>query len=371
MVRQALRNKGVRDLNDRVTVDENALIITRWHQIANQLREEARGDAKHGSCGQGVGECAKDALEMPDLVIRAKDLLLPETFLADKLERYRAAKWERLVAEGLDEYWAFYHQGDTYNVRPDHIAGSYREWTDTVTIVGSDYLEHLGGIETVIFEGAQGVLLDENFGFHPYTTWSTTTPENAFQLIAENGLNVDVTSYGVMRTYMTRHGAGPFPSQTDDFQVEEPHNGTGQWQGEFRQGYLDLVLLRYAVDVCRGLIDEIVLTHVDKTPSWKAVIGYLLPGYTDNDDFLPDGSFVCTRIKMSERGMLQRQERLGELLQTAVPVVNSTQTDSYRRLNDIVAAVEKKLELPVTLVSDGPAATSKHEINTSADGRVA
>ena len=65
----------------------------------------------------------------------------------------------------------------------------------------------------LIFEGAQGVLLDEHFGFHPHTTWSTTTFANAQTLLSESGFEGRQTRLGVLRTYFTRHGPGPFVTE--------------------------------------------------------------------------------------------------------------------------------------------------------------
>ena len=87
-----------------------------------------------------------------------------------------------------------------------------------------------------VFEGAQGVLLDEWRGFHPYTTWSTTTFANAETLLAEAGETA--IRLGVVRCYLTRHGPGPFVTEDPTLEIPEPHNGTGTWQGAFRNGSL-------------------------------------------------------------------------------------------------------------------------------------
>jgi adenylosuccinate synthase len=115
----------------------------------------------------------------------------------------------------------------------------------------------------MIFEGAQGVLLDEWFGFHPYTTWSTTTTLNARRILDRCHWGGYTHSIGVIRAYQTRHGPGPFVTEgTDDYVLPEPHNGTGVWQGDFRTGWLDLVATRYALEVSGG-IDCLAITHLD------------------------------------------------------------------------------------------------------------
>jgi adenylosuccinate synthase len=103
--------------------------------------------------------------------------------------------------------------------------------------------------KTAIFEGAQGILLDEWRGFHPYTTWSTVTPEAALDLAAEYGAEVLVL--GVTRAYMTRHGAGPFPTEWKISTLEDKGNPYNEWQGDLRCGWLDFALLEYALSVCK------------------------------------------------------------------------------------------------------------------------
>ena len=105
---------------------------------------------------------------------------------------------------------------------------------------------------TAIFEGAQGVLLDEWRGFHPYTTWSTVTLQHALDMVAESRAD-EVCMLGLTRAYTTRHGAGPLPTWTNDLdrRLRDQGNPTNAWQGTIRNGWLDLVLLRYAAHGCR------------------------------------------------------------------------------------------------------------------------
>ena len=125
----------------------------------------------------------------------------------------------------------------------------------------------------VVFEGAQGVLLDEWRGFHPYTTWSTCTFDNALDLLSEWG--GQAVRLGVIRSYLTRHGAGPFPTEDGDLKLSEPHNAWGPWQEKFRWGWLDLPLLRYAVEACGG-VDGLAVTHLDccAAGDWRIGTGY-------------------------------------------------------------------------------------------------
>jgi adenylosuccinate synthase len=114
-----------------------------------------------------------------------------------------------------------------------------------------------------IFEGAQGILLDQDYGFYPYITRSDVTPKNAIALCEEAGVTSEVI--GLLRAYSVRHGPGPMP--TEDAMLTESltdyHNRFGEWQRGFRVGYFDAVLARYAIDVC-GNVDNVMITCVDR-----------------------------------------------------------------------------------------------------------
>jgi adenylosuccinate synthase len=130
----------------------------------------------------------------------------------------------------------------------------------------------------VVFEGAQGVLLDEDWGFHPYTTWSRCTFEDVDELMRQAGAGERALRLGVARVYAHRHGPGPLPTESTALgaALEEPHNGDGAWQGPFRVGWPDLVLARYARAVCGGL-DALALTHADelaRRDNWRVAVSY-------------------------------------------------------------------------------------------------
>ena len=126
----------------------------------------------------------------------------------------------------------------------------------------------------LIFEGAQGVLLDEWRGFHPYTTWSTTTDRNAKEILGDLHYTGPIKTLGVIRAYQTRHGAGPFPTETTDIAstCRDEHNGVSRWQGQFRVGWPDHVLTRYAIGCCLH-VDGLVMTHLDQWKKLEADLG--------------------------------------------------------------------------------------------------
>jgi adenylosuccinate synthase len=323
----------------RVGVDHGALLTTPYHRAANRARERGRGAGRHGSCGMGIGETAAYALAHPADAPRAGDCLAA-TVLARKLTVLR--DW------ALDEFGIAALGGAAGLPPPAAVADAYRAWARRVTITGDGYLARLlREPGSVVFEGAQGVLLDEWRGFHPYTTWSTTTFENAEALLREAGAGGEALRLGVTRAYMTRHGPGPFVTEDPTLELPEPHNHAGQWQGPVRAGHLDAVALRYAVEACGG-VDAVALTHLDTAREHAGELR------------------ICRAYQVAGRGLTDRlvlgphrdlcyQERMTGMLLAARPLYG-TAPSSDRDWCDAVAEITGA---PVALRSYGPADTAK------------
>lgn len=262
----ALALAGVRDAWQRLLIDARCRVTTPYLQAANRLREGARGAAAHGSCGVGFGETVALSLDHPELTLRYADLAHPARALS-RLREQRAwlraqwpqapspalsAEWGTLQTAELDEQWLLYaHEAwrRAPGQSPDAIAARLRQ------------------PGTVVFEGAQGVLLDEDHGFHPHTTWSRITPAAAQAVLAALGIAEPLRRYGIVRSYLTRHGAGPLPTQDaalDD--LPELHNSDHGLQGRFRRGHPDGLLLRHAAKAC-GRLDGLLVSHLDALPA--------------------------------------------------------------------------------------------------------
>jgi adenylosuccinate synthase len=259
-----LAELGVPNPFGLLSADSRALLTTPYHRAANRVREAARdrtpGATRHGSCGMGIGETVSFSLTVsPDMPPRVGDcrnravMIRKLTALRDRLAADLELSGLRLPSDLPS---------------PEGCANVYQAFAQQVRIVDeeqSGYLASLLASGPCVFEGAQGVLLDEWYGFHPHTTWSTTTFANADELLAESGQERDsALRLGVVRTYTTRHGAGPLLTEDAALNADlpEPHNETGAWQGAFRIGHFDAVAHRYALDVCGGA-DALVVTHAD------------------------------------------------------------------------------------------------------------
>jgi len=364
---------GITDIWQRTTVDAAAPVITPWHRDANRLRELARGDRRHGSCGQGIGEVMADMERDPGSVLRVGDLLQPG--LVDRLRVIRRAKYMQLLHDvpyrPQDQlHWESF--ADHQYVRA--TMQLYREWADKVTIVDGAFLQTLGDQhEQLVFEGAQGVLLDEWHGFHPYTTWSTTTPANALTLLGEIKYDAPVTRLGVLRAYSTRHGPGPFVTHCENTQrlLPERHNGHGQWQGAFRIGPLDLVALHYGLDASGGQ-DELMVTCLDRVawlPDVRYCSSYESPCYSsgaaDDFQFAPGDYTAIVRIHARPTVRdLERQARLTAQLQLCSPIYFNAQPpmgvlEEEDRVAALLKVIEDRLGVPITLASYGPTADDK------------
>jgi len=183
--------------------------------------------------------------------------------------------------------------------------------------------------------------LDQWRGFHPHTTWSTTTPANAQALLAEAGLPGGYV-LGATRAYTTRHGAGPLPTEDPALlTVAEPFNGPGIYQGGWRAGHLDLVALRYAVEAIGG-VDGLAVSHLDVvddpgTPALRAVGAYETSrGLTDR---LPVGAFGDLAHQQELTGLLHRASGTGREL---------------RDSRDAVVTLERALGAPAQVLAFGP-----------------
>jgi adenylosuccinate synthase len=343
----ALQANGVGDALSRLRVSEGALVITPFHQAAGRLRELARGAGRHGSCGVGVGEAVGDALERPDDAVVAGDLRDPAR-LRPRLRRLRDRKREEMetlagsLASGAAARELGVFAGDDLLDR--WLAGAARLAALGLVAPDSTLADWLGGAAAAVFEGAQGVLLDERAGFHPYTTWSRCTLDNALEILAEAAPGAEVRRIGVLRAHAVRHGPGPLPTETEELRpAVREHNGFGEWQGAVRYGWFDAVLARYALAVA-GPVEGLALTHLDapaRLGRWRVCAGYGAPGGSEIPPLL------------AERAAGGAAARLTDLLLQARPVLEDCEPTEAA----VVQRIERLLGRGVDLLSRGPRST--------------
>jgi adenylosuccinate synthase len=367
-----LQTLGITDALDRLTIDRGALVTTPYHQALNRLREITRGDGRHGSCGMGVGETMADALALGAHVPRMGDLHDPVR-VKRKLQILREWKLTQLqtIRAGLPDTELVRRERQVLEDAHflDFIVETYRQFARRAAIVEPSFLTQLLAEGTVIAEGAQGVLLDEWYGFHPYTTWSTTTFQNVDTLLREQHYDGQVVRLGVLRAYATRHGPGPFVTEDTALGavLPERHNAPNAWQLAMRVGHFDAVAARYALAVIRH-VDLLAVTHVDRLhdlKEWKIATQYEYRGNMDRlSDFFAVRAGLMADIRASEEQDLARQEQLTLRLQHCVPhyVVHrashslpATEAD----VSSYLVQIERELGVPIGLVSAGPTALDK------------
>ena len=352
---------GVPGVWDRVTIDEDARVVTPFHRAGNCLRELARGSRRHGSTGQGISEAVMDDMFRSDLTLRAGDV--SRSGLVAKLEEIRQYKRSQLAAFGplLDHDTPDWEALNNTTVS-EWYADIYYEWLTKLRIVPRDHLARLAvQYSHLIFEPAQGILLDEKRGFHPHTTWSNTTPDNARRQLEDIRFAGDVKTFGIVRAYTTRHGFGPFVTEDEslDGPLYEYYNGTGPWQGKFRIGHFDAVAHRYAVRAA-GHLDGLVITGVDRydgMSEWQYVTRYEMPDTPDAlQYFTADSDGSARDIRLSQYGDKLHMTRLTQLLCNTKPRYETVRDPSR---DDIIGTIEREMGMRAVLVSVGPTVDDK------------
>jgi adenylosuccinate synthase len=357
-----LQQKGVPNSLDRVRISAYALVITPFHQVANRIRELLRGDGRHGSCGVGVGETVSDVVLYGETPIIAGDLsnkaLLKQKLAAIREFKYTEMKTligDRQVNDQLAEELKVFEADEVI----ENWICAIEPLSSVGLVVPDEWLaDWMAKEKSVIFEGAQGVLLDAEHGFHPYTTWSNVTAENALEILHEMAPQAEINKVGVLRSYMVRHGPGPLPTETDNFADEiHEHNTLDDWQGKVRYGWLDAVLARYALKLVEG-VDKLAITHMDVVPTlskWQICTGYR--NWEGMDETLMDldvqDGAVRSFVPRFHLSLDQRTALTGALLQVrpAMQLIPAEEAP-------VLAQISKQLGQTVDIISRG--ATAEH-----------
>jgi len=355
-----LKGKGVQDVFSRLRVSNQALVITPFQQAANRIREIIRGKNCHGSCGVGVGETVEDSQLFPEDSILAGDLS-SSSILKKKLLSIREKKRDQLfefwkdktIRKMIVREWDVFERED---IVENWISSISRIRELGIVVSDSTLKSWLHEAEFAVFEGAQGVLLDANVGFHPFTTWSNCTSENALEIIAEMVPESNITKIGVIRSHTVRHGPGPLPTETSELSsIIFEHNRHNEWQGSVRHGWFDAVLVRYALSVM-GKIDLLALTHMDmlrNQKEWKYCYGYQGQQYFDtisNEVNVSDK--VLRNFHLPRSLSLEQRSRITQAISSVNPLIKSCEAKEEK----VIQEVEELIGQTVGIISRGPSA---------------
>lgn len=279
-----LADKGVTDALDRTFIDLNCYIVTPLHQLINQIRETVRGDKRHGSCGQGVGEATFDIRQRgSSMMLQVRDMFDSNAMLR-KLIKIHRAKLD--IANNIVDDTSYIspdlrdlkHELEIFDIH--HLMEEYLAIGNLINVRHHQTILHEISKGNTIFEGAQGFLLHEIYGFKPHVCRSDTSFNNALELLDEAGYDDELIRLAVTRGYQTRHGAGPLVTHDPEMEQYIPpchnHNHNLDWQGQIRLGWFDLLTARYALSLL-GRVDGLAVTNLDRMtdcPKIKVATAY-------------------------------------------------------------------------------------------------
>ena len=332
----ALRQRGIDIAPQSLKIAENATLILPLHRELDQIREAAAGDQRIGTTGRGIGPAYED--KVGRRAIRAQDLKNLGT-LGPKVDRLLVH--HNALRRGLEV--AEIRREDLMRELTE-IAPKILPYVDNVWSL-LDAERRTG--RRILFEGAQGALLDVDHGTYPFVTSSNTV---AAQAATGSGMGPGAIGrvLGLAKAYTTRVGSGPFPTELTD-EIGEKLGQRGQEFGvntgrKRRCGWFDACLVRQVVKVAG--IDGIALTKLDVLdgfPEIKVCIGYELDGR--RIDSLPAGQNAQVRVKpIYETFEGWAQSTRGARKWSELPA----QAVKY------VRHIEELIECPVTLLSTSP-----------------
>lgn len=262
---EVLRGKKVTDAFSRTRIDSRAFVITPFQRAINRLEEMCRGENRIGSTGMGIGVTRQMSLEYGQSMLTVGDLLNSK-IANEKLKYVQEICYARAMTMDFSFLGSNANQELEIIVSDTTIPWYLKKYKEFISS-GVQIMEGPPKLNfDTVFEGAQGMLLDEKHGFQPHTTWTDITFANAYSVIEEAEYAGEIKKVGVLRAYFTRHGAGPFPSEDNSLLkwdcVQEEHNKAEFYTGAFRVGNFDIPLVAYALH-CIGGVNMLAINHLD------------------------------------------------------------------------------------------------------------
>jgi adenylosuccinate synthase len=331
---EGLKRIGV-ELSKNLYISKKAHLILPTHRLLDAASEEQKGVTKIGSTLKGIGPTYKDKIGREGL--RAGDLL--QNFSSKYEERINSHK------SLLTEYFHY----DFENILPE----CEKEWSEGVEVLKSFQIidsEHfindlLKKNQSILAEGAQGTMLDIDFGSYPFVTSSNTICAGAC-----TGLGIAPQKIGrvlgIFKAYCTRVGMGPFPTELLDEtgkELRDAGNEYGSTTGRPRRcGWLDLVALKYSV-MLNGVTELIMMKAdvLDRFDTIKVCVGYEIDGNVV-EHFPFELSDEVKPVYVELPGW---KTNLSEI---------KNHDDFPKELNNYISFIEDEMGIPVTIASVGP-----------------
>ena len=283
-----IKKKGINVTEENFMISESASLILPFHQEMDEIREDSAGKSKIGTTRRGIGPCYEDKVGRRS--IRVMDLR-SESNLDGRLKNVLAH--HNAIRKGLNK--KIYKKNDLKK-KLLKIAPTILKYAKPVWIELDKFIKNR---KKILFEGAQGILLDVDHGTYPYVTSSNTVPSMAS---TGTGLGPDKLNYilGITKAYTTRVGSGPFPTELKN-KIGESLGKKGKEFGTVtarkrRCGWFDGVLVRQAIKISG--INGIALTKLDVLDDLEEIkicVQYELHG--KKIDYLPSASEDQFNIK--------------------------------------------------------------------------
>jgi adenylosuccinate synthase len=328
--------QGVKLDSSRLKVAENASLILPLHRTLDRAREEARGKAKIGTTGRGIGPAYED--KTARRAIRVCDLADLDT-LSEK------------VGELLVHHNALLRGFEQEEIDRDELLDMLKKLAPRLLPYAASVWRELDDAcrdrKRILFEGAQGIMLDVDHGTYPFVTSSNTVSGAA---AAGTGLGPKSLDYilGITKAYTTRVGSGPFPTELEDevgCRLGERGKEFGTVTGRQRRcGWFDAVLVRKSVKLSG--MDGIALTKLDVLDGLselKVCVGYKING--QSFDYFP----TLPSLQAAAEPVYESMEGWGESTQGA-----RSWADLPATAIKYIRRIEELIEAPVTLLSTSP-----------------
>ena len=340
-LKQELEMLNEKNINtDKLAISANAHVVMPYHKLLDELIEESLGENKIGTTKKGIGPCYADKIQRKG--IRIQDLLDETNF-------------EIKVRKNIEDVNLTLTK--VYDHSPlvvDDILDEFSTYKDIVTNHVADasllIANAIKNKKTILFEGAQGTLLDIDHGTYPFVTSSNTSSGNAAIGSGVGPKNID-RIVGVTKAYISRVGSGPFlteqKNEIGDFLIEKGAE-FGVVTGRRRRcGWLDLISLKYSVRV--NSLTELFITKLDVLSGLEEL--KLCVGYKDNDEVITDYPF--------NQNVLNSAEPVYETFDGWTDDISTVKSfeDLPNNAQSYIKAIEAFIEVPITFISVGPERT--------------
>ena len=330
----------------KLAISANAHVIMPYHKLLDELIEESLGDKKIGTTKKGIGPCYADKIKRSG--IRIQDLLDDEVF-TEKVKINIEEKNQLLTKiygrDALDPYEIINEFKAYKEIINNHIK-------DTSLMISNAIKQD----KNILFEGAQGTLLDIDHGTYPFVTSSNTSSANAAIGSGVGPLNLNKI-VGVTKAYISRVGSGPFITEQKndigDYLIEKGAE-FGVVTGRRRRcGWLDLISLKYSVRV--NSLTELFITKLDVLSGLDEI--KLGVGYKNGDEVITDYPYQQDVFYNAEP-VYETFEGWSEDI-TSVKNFDALPENAKKYIN----AIEKFIEIPITFISVGPERNQNIVIN--------